>query len=105
MWSLFIEQWNGIALFLSSFWDTFETLSLFTDASGSIGYGGFFQTSWFHGTSLPHQQLGSPGMSILWQALFAIVGINKCCFLLLATCGGTSGHLGVSSSIVTIWAW
>ena len=43
MWSLFIEQWNGIGLFLSSFWDTSETLSLFTDASGSIGYGDFFK--------------------------------------------------------------
>ena len=72
MWSLFIEQWNGIRLFLSSFWDTSETLSLFTDASGSIGYRGFFETSWFQGTCLPHQQLGSPGMSILWQKLLAI---------------------------------
>ena len=35
--------------------------------------GGFFQTSWFQGSWLPHQQLGSPGMSILWQELFAIV--------------------------------
>ena len=54
VWSLFIEQWNGIGLFLSSLWDTSETLSLFTDASGSIGYGGFSQTSWFQGNWLPH---------------------------------------------------
>ena len=73
MWSLFIEQRNGIGLFLSFLWDTSETLSLFTDASGSIGYGGFFQTSWFQGNWLPHQQLGSLGMSILWQELFGIV--------------------------------
>jgi len=49
MWSLFIEQWNGIGLFLFPQWDTSETLSLFTDASSSIGYGGFFQTRWFQG--------------------------------------------------------
>ena len=73
MWSLFIEQWNGIGLFLSSLWDTSDTLSLFTDASGSIAYGGYFQTRWFQGKWLPHQQLGTPGMSILWQELFAIV--------------------------------
>ena len=73
MWSLFIEQWNGIGLFLSSLWDTSDTLSLFTDASGSIGYGGYFQTRWFQGKWLPHQHLGTPGMSILWQELFAIV--------------------------------
>ena len=66
MWSLFIHQWNGVGMFLSSQWDTFETLSLFTDASGSIGYGVFFQTRWFHGKWLPHQHLGSPGISILW---------------------------------------
>ena len=40
MWSLFIEQWNGIGLFLSSLWDTSETLPLFTAASGSMGYEG-----------------------------------------------------------------
>lgn len=73
MWSLFIDQWNGIGLFLSSKWNTSETLSLFTDASGSIGYGGFFQTRWFPGKWLPHQHLGSPGISILWQELFAII--------------------------------
>ena len=73
MWSLFIDQWNGIGLFLSSLWDTSETLSLFTDASGSIGYGGFFQTRWFQGKWLPHQHLGFPGISILWQELFAII--------------------------------
>ena len=84
MWSLFIEQWNGIRLFLSSFWDTSKTLTLFTDASGSIGYRGCFETSWFQGTWLPHQQLGSPGMSIS--------GKNYLLLLLLASCGGTSGH-------------
>ena len=73
MWSLFIDQWNGVGMFLSSQWDTSETLSLFTDASGFIGYGGFFQTHWFHGKWLPHQHLGSPGISILWQELFAII--------------------------------
>ena len=54
MWSLFIEQWNGIGLFFSSQWDTSEILSVFTDSSGSIGYGGFFQTRWFQGKWLPH---------------------------------------------------
>ena len=78
MWSMFIEQWNGVGLFMSSKWDTSETLSLFTDASGSIGYGGFFQNSWFQGKWLPHQSLGQPGMSILWQELFAI---NIACHL------------------------
>ena len=90
---LFHRAVDGVGLFLSSFWDTSETLSLYTDASGSTGYGGFSQTRWFWGKWLPHQHLGSTGISNLWQKVFAIV---------VATCGDTSGHPGASSSIVTI---
>lgn len=39
---------------------------------------GFFPNSWFQGKWLPHQNLGQPGMSILWQELFAI---NIACHL------------------------
>lgn len=56
----------------------FDTLSLFTDATGSLGFGGFFQNSWFQGTWAPSQQLGQPDISILWQELFAI---NVACHL------------------------
>ena len=75
---MFIDQWNGIGLFLSPLWETSNTLSLFTDASGSLGYGGFFQNRWFQGQWLPSQQLGQPGISILWQELYAI---NVACHL------------------------
>lgn len=78
MWKMFIDQWNGIGLFLSPLWETSNTLSLFTDASGSLGYGGFFQNRWFQGQWLPSQQLGQPGISILWQELYAI---NVACHL------------------------
>ena len=78
MWKTFIDQWNGIGLFLSPLWETSNTLSLFTDASGSLGYGGFFQNRWFQGQWLPSQQLGQPGISILWQELYAI---NVACHL------------------------
>ena len=78
MWKMFIDQWNGIGLFLSPLWDTSDTLSLFTDASGSLGYGGIFQNRWFQGHWLPSQQLGQQGISILWQELYAI---NVACHL------------------------
>ena len=42
MWKIFIDQWNGIELFLSPLWETSDTLSLFTDASGPLGYVFFF---------------------------------------------------------------
>ena len=72
MWKMFIDQWNGKGLFLSPLWDTSDTLSLFTDASGSLGYGGIFQNRWFQGHWLTSQQLGKQGISILWQELYAI---------------------------------
>ena len=70
MWKMFIDQWNGIGLFLSPLWENSDTLSLFTDASGCLGYGGFFQNRWFQW--LRSQQLGQLGISILWQELYAI---------------------------------
>ena len=72
-----MKQCNGIGLFLSSLWDTSETLSLMTYASGSIG---FAETSWLLGTWLPHQQLGSPILAC------AFAGKNYLSLLLLATC-------------------
>ena len=78
MWKMFIDQWNGIGLFLSRLWENSNTLSLSTDASGSLGYGGFFQNRWFLGQWLPFQQLGQPEISILWQELYAI---NVACHL------------------------
>ena len=47
MWKMFIDQWNGKGLFISPLWENYDTLSLFTDASGLLGYGGFFQNRWF----------------------------------------------------------
>ena len=77
MWKMFIDQWNGIGLFLSPLWETSDTLSLFTDASGSLGYEGIFQKRWFQGKWLPCQQLGQGGISILWQELYAINVAHK----------------------------
>ena len=65
-------------LFLSPLWETSDTLSLFTDASGSLGYEGIFQKRFFQGKWLPCQQLGQRGISILWQELYAI---NVVCYL------------------------
>ena len=53
MWSLFIEQWNGIGLFISSLWNTSETLSLFTDASGSSVMGDSFKLVGFRAIGYP----------------------------------------------------
>ena len=46
VWSHLLSHWNGISLFLD---DSPTDAGLFTDASGSIGFGGFFQGRWFQG--------------------------------------------------------
>lgn len=73
MWKQFILNWNGANFFLSSEWQDSDSLVLYTDASGALGYGGIFGTKWFKGEWHPHQHLGVPGISIAWQELFAIV--------------------------------
>ncbi|CAB4009664.1 Hypothetical predicted protein [Paramuricea clavata] len=42
MWKQFITNWNGANFFLSTLWQDADSLQLFTDASGTLGYGGIF---------------------------------------------------------------
>lgn len=78
MWKTFIDQWNGMGLFLSSLWDTSDTLSFFSVASGSLGFEGIFHKRSFQGKWLPSQKLGEQGIIILWQELYAV---NVSCHL------------------------
>ena len=73
MWELFVRGWNGKSFFLNKAWESSLNLHLFTDASGSRGFGGIYGSQWFQGTWLAHQTLSSPGVSIAWQELYAIV--------------------------------
>ena len=61
MWEDFICNWNRAGFFMQSHWVTSDVLSLYTDASGSLGFGDIFQTHWFQGSWEPHQKLGQPG--------------------------------------------
>lgn len=63
MWSEFLDRFNGKSFFLSDTWLTSDTLSLYTDASSTIGYGAVFGNSWFSGTwNLPCE---TPHINIL----------------------------------------
>ena len=48
MWKMFLSKWNGHSLFLQSSPSPAQNLELYTDAAGSIGFGGYFQREWFH---------------------------------------------------------
>ena len=49
MWLEFLDQFNGVSPFRSLDWQDNYALELFTDASSSIGFGGFFEGHWFQG--------------------------------------------------------
>eukprot|EP00731_Ephydatia_muelleri_P022003 Em0014g594a len=63
--SPFVER---VSMFLDPSWTDADT---FTDASGTLGFGAYFDGSWFRGSWLPHQELSQ--RSIQRQELFAIV--------------------------------
>ena len=45
-WLDFLSNFNGISVFPASEWESNDTVSLFTNASASIGYGAYFQGKW-----------------------------------------------------------
>ena len=49
MWLIFLRYFNGSAIIIDQFWCEDRDLQFFTDASGEIGCGGFFQGQWFQG--------------------------------------------------------
>lgn len=48
-WHLFIDHFNGKHILLDQKWLTNDAVHLFTDASGSIGFGAILDTHWFYG--------------------------------------------------------
>lgn len=48
-WSNFMESFNGKSIFLDEVWENSVKLHLYTDASGSLGYGAICGTEWFYG--------------------------------------------------------
>ena len=68
MWKTFLSTWNGRSFFLDTAVTPSPDLELYTDASGTVGFGGFFQGKWFQGKWPPHLQINkAQGISIEWQ--------------------------------------
>jgi len=47
MRKVFLLKWNERSLFLESSTTPTPDLELYTDAAGSMGFGGYFQGKWF----------------------------------------------------------
>ena len=74
MWKAFLAGWNGRSFFLDTTVTPSPDMHLYTDASGTIGFGGYFNGKWFQGKWPPHMHLNKDrGISIEWQELFPIV--------------------------------
>ena len=49
MWKSFLNKFNGVTFFQGRQWLDCESLQLFTDSAGSIGFGVYFQGKWTQG--------------------------------------------------------
>ena len=68
-WQDFLPGWNGVSLMLQSDWVKAADIKLFADASGTLGFGAYFEGAWISGTWSKAQL----SKSIQWKELFAIV--------------------------------
>ena len=57
LWEKFLQGWNGKSFFLEDQLTSAPDLEIYTDAEGSVGYGGYFQGRWFNGVWTKEQQL------------------------------------------------
>ena len=48
-WLEFLSQYNCKSFFQDEFWTSSEKMELYTDASGSVGFGGLLGSQWFYG--------------------------------------------------------
>ena len=70
-WKAFLADWNGRSFFLNTTVTPSPQMELYTDALGTIGYGGYFNGKWFQGRWLPHIRLSRvTGIIIEWRNFF-----------------------------------
>lgn len=67
-WDAFLNHWNGRSLFYDSEWASAADFSLYTDASGEVGFGAVFGSLWLSGAWHPECR----SKSIHWKELYAI---------------------------------
>ncbi len=71
MWRVFLNDYNGATIFSDQSWVGHHDIQFFTDASGGIGFGGFYEGRWFQG-AWPSKQFTNEH-SIAWLEMFPIV--------------------------------
>ncbi len=69
-WLLFLENFNGVSIIQDQKWLGQDDIQLFTDASGTQGFGGFLSGKWFQG-KWPQDVCRT--QSIAWMEFFPII--------------------------------
>ena len=91
MWSLFLEQWNGKSFFMDEVETDAADMQFFTDATPE-GFGGYYQTKWFHGLfdqdMIPEDCKASMALYELYYIVMAVVlwGDKWCRKRILVNC-------------------
>lgn len=73
MWYSFMNQWNGHSVFLNDVAQLACDIDLYTDAAGSIGFGGYYNGQWFQSRWPSEISLDNSDMSIAYMELYPIV--------------------------------
>ena len=74
MWKAFLNKWNGHSFFLDSWVTSVLDLQLYTDATSTIRFGGYFNGKWFQERWPSHLLIDKrSGINVEWQELFPIV--------------------------------
>lgn len=73
MWALFLKNWNGVSFFKESMCTTSNELELYTDASSTIGHGGYFKNQWFCEKWHPEMPKLQESLSMAFLELYPIV--------------------------------
>ena len=68
-WQEFLPTWSGTSLILDDHWTPSPEMELFTDASGTQGWGAFWNGRWLQSQWTECQAT----MPIVWKELYAIV--------------------------------
>ncbi|XP_013863390.1 uncharacterized protein LOC106517215 [Austrofundulus limnaeus] len=72
LWHHFLSSWNGISFFYNDFISHPDDIQLYTDATPSIGFGGFHKGRWFASTWLPEVDTLQPDSASPSSALYEL---------------------------------
>ena len=70
-WVNFLPQWSGTSCILETKWTTTISMNLYTDASGTLGWGAYWSGRWLQA----RWSLNDCKKDIVWKELFAIAAV------------------------------